>query len=82
MGDREGPVGTVETESSVQSSGLTRLHPINQSMNADRQETLVRFDPSSCSLTILRLFFCVLEIFHLDSSFSFIYGCQIRGNTC
>ncbi|XP_058246905.1 centrosomal protein of 192 kDa isoform X1 [Hemibagrus wyckioides] len=46
MGDREGPVGTVETESSVQSSGLTRLHPINQSMNPDRQETLNAMDSS------------------------------------
>lgn len=41
-----GPVGTVETESSVQSSGLTRLESKNQSMNLDRQEALVRFDPS------------------------------------
>lgn len=41
-----GPVGTVETDSSVQSSGQTRLQFINQSMNQDRQEALVRFDPS------------------------------------
>lgn len=37
-----GPVGTVETESSVQGSGLTRIQSINQSMNQDRQEALVR----------------------------------------
>lgn len=43
MGDREGPVGTVETESSVRGSGLTRIQLINQSINPDRQEALVRF---------------------------------------
>ncbi|MCI4374421.1 hypothetical protein PGIGA_G00006070 [Pangasianodon gigas] len=46
MGDRVGPVGTVETESSVQSSGLTRLQSINQSINQDRQEALNAMDSS------------------------------------
>ncbi|KAK3551397.1 hypothetical protein QTP70_016635 [Hemibagrus guttatus] len=53
MGDREGPVGTVETESSVQGSGLTRLHPINQSMNSDRQETLNAMDSSDAGAVSL-----------------------------
>ncbi|KAB5586795.1 hypothetical protein PHYPO_G00005640 [Pangasianodon hypophthalmus] len=46
MGDRVGPVGTVETESSVQSSGLTRVQSINQSINQDRQEALNAMDSS------------------------------------
>ncbi|MCJ8728567.1 hypothetical protein PDJAM_G00005970 [Pangasius djambal] len=46
MGDRVGPVGTVETESSVQSSGLTRLQSINQSINQDRQEALNAMESS------------------------------------
>lgn len=37
-----GPVGTVETESSVQGSGLTGIQSVNQSTNQDRQEALVR----------------------------------------
>lgn len=45
MGDRVGPVGTVETESLVQGSGLTRHQSINQTMNQDRQDALVWFGP-------------------------------------
>lgn len=45
MGDRVGPVGTVETESSVQGSGHG-LQSANQSINLDRQEALVRFNLS------------------------------------
>lgn len=74
-----GPVGTVETESSVQGSGLSRL----QSMNQDRQEALVRFGPSLWSLAISMLVSWVLsaaDFFQPNSRFSFIYGCQTRKN--
>ncbi|XP_017329785.2 centrosomal protein of 192 kDa isoform X1 [Ictalurus punctatus] len=53
MGDRVGPVGTVETDSSVQSSGQTRLQFINQSMNQDRQEALNAMDSSYSGATSL-----------------------------
>ncbi|XP_060778074.1 centrosomal protein of 192 kDa isoform X3 [Neoarius graeffei] len=46
MGDRVGPVGTVETESSVQGSGLTGIQSVNQSTNQDRQEALNAMDGS------------------------------------
>ncbi|XP_046702949.1 centrosomal protein of 192 kDa isoform X2 [Silurus meridionalis] len=46
MGHRVGPVGTVETESSVQGSVLTRLQSTNQSMNQHRQEALNSMDSS------------------------------------
>ncbi|XP_027005077.2 centrosomal protein of 192 kDa isoform X2 [Tachysurus fulvidraco] len=46
MGDREGPVGTVETESSVRGSGLTKIQLINQCINPDRQEALNAMDSS------------------------------------
>ncbi|KAI5618124.1 centrosomal protein of 192 kDa isoform X2, partial [Silurus asotus] len=46
MGHRVGPVGTVETESSVQGSGLTRLQSTNQSMNQHREEALNTMDSS------------------------------------
>ncbi|KAM9489510.1 centrosomal protein of 192 kDa [Clarias gariepinus] len=44
MGDRVGPVGTVETESSVQGSGLTRAQSLNHRMTQDRQESLNGMD--------------------------------------
>ncbi|KAF5896116.1 centrosomal protein, partial [Clarias magur] len=44
MGDRVGPVGTVETESSVQGSGSTRAQSLNHRMTQDRQEALNGMD--------------------------------------
>lgn len=56
MGDRVGPVGTVETESS--GSALTRLQSVNQSINQDRQEALVRFDALLCTIAISTCILC------------------------
>lgn len=53
-----GPVGTVETESSVQGSGLARLQSTSHSIHQDRQEALVRFD------SLLNSLVCALLILH------------------